>query len=447
MYSLEDLFSRENYKKLILDIARGKTPVNEYGEWIEHVDRKTLERAMMTIENILWKNHREMIYPLELIVVPRYPFSKTPLISWSILQDRDSTDPEVVRIKDKTGKLGNLINAGFILKHFVLIDIDLERNVESSIRGELEKVTDVRTKRGYHIIRYLPRYEACLFESDNVKGEKIVIKTDYGQLELLSGKSYLGSYPPQARYLDFSNGKVNVHRYREISNIAKIAFSSADLTTLESTPRDVEETINTVLGLLGIKKSIKVHPLEKQESERTSTVDPTDSKSGSKTTSRFNVRPLPILGRLRYSELKSVLEKYKDRLPTCLRQALFGRIERGHRYFHLRFLVAILPFFISLDEENLNEFIKDFSIRTDSKRSDVRKWYYDVKYFTGRITVEEKELTIASRLGIPAETWSDFETLGYCNTCNFKDFCLSRSSKERRKLIVSTVADILESAG
>jgi len=83
MHNLEQLLIRDNYIRLIQDIVKGRAYVDEYDDWLKHVDRKTLEQALTTIADILWKQHSDIVYPQEIIVVPRYPFSKTPMITWS----------------------------------------------------------------------------------------------------------------------------------------------------------------------------------------------------------------------------------------------------------------------------------------------------------------------------------------------------------------------------
>lgn len=439
---LEQLFDFSNYKALLHDIARGVVDIPEREEWIKHIGVAELEKVFAELAYIMWNKHREVIYPQEMIIIPRYPFSKKPLLpTWANLQNKDASDPEIAVLKDRASKLGTLINAGFILKNFVLIDIDLDIRDESATE-EVEKICDIKTNRGYHILIYSPKYEAYEFSFKNSKGFKIVIKTEHGKIELISGKGYLGSYPPQARFLDFTGGKVNVRRYKEVSTEAKIAFASADLTPLEVTPQDVEERINKVLHILGVKDRVTVKALEKQSNEVIS-IDIVDAGPG--VTSRFNKAPLPILGRLSFAEFKSLLSSVdvEGKIPTCIKNSLFGNIRKGYRYFHLRFLLAILPFFITLDKIGIKELVKDFAMRTDSKRSEVREWTYYTKYFTARVYMNDQEAVAPSKLGVPSESWSTFETLRYCDTCTLKDQCLKLSLKQRRKLLVDYLAEIL----
>jgi len=133
----------------------------------------------------------------------------------------------------------------------------------------------------------------------------------------------------------------------------------------------------------------------------------------------------------------------EGKIPTCIKNSLFGNIRKGYRYFHLRFLLAILPFFITLDKIGIKELVKDFAMRTDSKRSEVREWTYYTKYFTARVYMNDQEAVAPSKLGVPSESWSTFETLRYCDTCTLKDQCLKLSLKQRRKLLVDYLAEIL----
>lgn len=443
MFKLEHLFSFNNYKALLLDMAKGKINIPERDEWLEHVDTLELEKVFAELAGVMWNKRREVIYPQELIIIPRFPFSKRPLIpGWSIFQNKDVTDPVVVDLKDKASKLGTLINAGFILRNFVLIDIDLNTRDKSIIR-EVEKVSDIKTKRGYHILMYTPKYEVCEFSFKNSKGFKIVVNAEHGKAELMSGKGFLGSYPPQARFLDFSDGKINVKRYKEISAKARITFASADLTTLEATPKDIEERINEILQILGVKDKVAVKALEKQPNDITSTNVP-DVCPG--VISRFNRVPLTAIGRLSFTEFKSILSSVKEKLPICVRNSLFSNIKKGYRYFHLRFLLAIIPFFVALNKETIKEFIEDFASRTNSKRSEVREWVYHTKYFTARVYMNNYEVIVPSKLGVPSESWSTFESLAYCDSCILRDQCLKLNSKQRRKLIVNYLAEMLAQA-
>ncbi len=428
--SLEELLNQEKYLQFLRDIGLGKYGVTEREEWLQWFrgNKEELSKILVYIGKVLIKRHYTVLYPIEMIVVPRYPFTKVPIVRWSLLQTKSYQDYEVNKIKEICSKLGNLINCGFLLRHFVLIDIDKKDEIG-------KKYGDIETKRGYHIIRYIPDFPAVEFKLVNIRGCKIKIR----HIEIMSGSSFLGSHPLQSRYLEFVNGKVNVRSYKIISKECEYAFRSADLTPLKSNIEEVKEIIINILkeyGWEGYVNQIKIKGLEKEEiSKEVPVVNPRESK--------FNQEALPTLGVLSYKELKEMLEKNINKLPTCVKNALFGSPSKGTRYFHLRLLLGIIPYFVLLDDDNRKDLVIDFAERTNSKRSEIREWAYHSKYFTGRAEVDGEKISTVSKYGIPVEAWSTFETLGYCHSCPLRETCLKINSSQRRKLIVRYIEDLL----
>ncbi len=431
---LEELLNNKRYIQFLKDIAGGKYFVKEIEDLKEelNLDSKRLEKVLTVIGKRLLQKHYTVLYPVEMIVIPRYPFSKRPLIEWKPLQMKDYGDAGVTKIKEITGRLGNLINCGFLLRNFVLIDVD-----SSNIPAKVE--FDIKTRRGYHKLFYIPKYKIVEFTLDNVRGVHIKIKCNDVEIELMSGSGQLGSHPLQSRYLEISNGKVNVRSYKILSKRAEYSFRSADLTPLESSIDDVRAFLEELLRKLGCEEKLRQLELVPKEEEEIST----DITNVNPRESRFNVNRLTIVGGLSYGEFKKILEPKQSLLPVCFKKALYDNIDKGHRYFHLRLLVAILPYFVALDEKNIEELVSDFAERTNSTRGEIREWVYHSKYFTGKMKLDEKELHVPSKLGVPSEAWSDFRELGYCSVFPFRESCSRLEGSKRRRLIVEYIENLM----
>ena len=432
--NLKQLLNPSKYIQFLYDIVDGKYPVNEALEWIDwfNGNRDELKKVLATIAKILFKKHYTVLYPIEMIVVPRYPFTKQPMVGWKELQGKDFGDQKVNELKEACSKLGNLINVGFLLRNFVLVDID-SKDIGKSIE------VDIETRRGYHKIFYIDGFPAVKMKLGKNVGFKLSINCLGVKVDIISGSSFLGSHPLQSRYLEYKDEKINVRSYKIVSKDADIAFRSADLTLLKATVDDVKDYISRLMKALGCEgycKQIELQGVEKEEEVK-------ELPDVNPKLSRFNVNPVKVLPSFDYKEFKDMLKDKLSILPTCLRIALFGTIEKGHRWFHLRLLTAVLPFFVSMDKLNIEAMVNDFASRTNSTRSDVRKWLYDIKYFTGRLILDNQEIIVPSKLGVPAEAWSDFETLGYCDNCPLAPSCRRLKGSMKRRLIVAYIAKIL----
>lgn len=429
------LLSFDSLLSFYSGIAKGSYPVREREEWLKwfNGNEGRLEKVLTTICRILYSSNKEVIYPLEFIVVPRYPFSKTPMIQWSKLQDKTPTDYTVNNIKYYCSRLGKLINTAVITRNIVVVDIDGKPE-------ELKKYADVETRRGFHIVRFIPGYEALKVNNTT----KMVFYSNKLTIEVMSGRFYLWSYPLQSRYLVFDGRRVNVYSYKVLSRQLQNALASGDIEPIKTSPEEFKELLSAVLsevGLEGYARKLEVKPCEKIETkvEGCTRVNPK--------LSRFNVNPVYTFGAYSYHEFKELLSKRLNMLPTCFKIALYGSPVKGSRYFHLRLLLAVLPFFIVLNEENIDMLVEDFSSRTESKPSEVREWIYYTKYFTGKIKVDGKEIHTASRLGVPQEAWTFFETAGYCGKCPISALCCKLEYGKRRRNIVEYLNSIIELSG
>ena len=430
---LKELLDPGKYIGLLRRMARGLVPVPDVDDWLEWVggDAGRLEKILVTIGKKLLERHRSVIYPVEMIVVPRYPFTKQPMIQWGILRTGGYGDYDVNTVKDITGRLGTLVNAAFIGRNFVLVDIDTEE-----IPSEIE--VDVATRRGYHKIFYIKDYPAIEFKIGGNPSTKTKLNCNGVDIEILSGSLYLISHPLQSRYLEYANGKFNVRRYKFTSKTAEIAFRSADITPIQARVEDVKDYITTLLKALGCENTanrLELRGLDKEE--YLSELPEVKAKE-----SRFNREALSTVGTLTYQELKALLETRATRLPVCIKEAMFGTIEKGHRWYHLRLLLAVLPHLVYIDKDTLDALVSDFAHRTGSTRGDIRKWLYDSKYFTGKMTIDGQEVLVPSRLGVPHEAWSDFEALGYCEKCPLREQCKNRTGAARRRVIVRYLTEL-----
>lgn len=426
MELLLSLLDRANYMKLWKRILRGSIDVPEVQDEIAKLKapQEVVEKTIMKLAKYLYDNRKPVIYPLELKIVPRYPLSKRPLLPWQGLQSLEPTSPEVVTIKEVASQIGTAINAGFILEHFVLVDIDAKI-------VELRKYADVETRRGYHILFYVKDYPAMVFKNGNDYGSKIVIKCNNISIELMSGRRFLGSYPPQSRYLDTSNGKLNVRRYKVLSNRLFYAVSSTDLEPISATPDEVIDYVRNLLRILGCDKEAKELVLKGLEEEPEPTLISTSpgNPPGKETYSTT------AIGSLELEDFLSILNKKKRLLPVCVRQAFLGRIEHGYRFYHLRLVTRILPRYVVVREDTIRRFLEDWAKRTDSTSSDLRRAYYNMRYFMGKTKLGDETIYTVPTTGVPEESFSAFEELGYCNVCPLRYKCSGKSPKQRTKII------------
>ena len=393
--------------------------------------QQVLLRSLIYVAHQFWKNRKDVIYPIEMIIVPRYPFTKRPMIEWKFLQDKSPKDYEVNKIKYYCSKYGKLINVGFLLKNFVLID------VEGKVEG-LEKMFDIETKRGYHKLFYLPKHEALKFKFLKSSGYWITIPAGKIKIEVMSGKSHLGSYPIQSRYILVENGSISVKCYKILSKEMDIVVKSADLTPIESKPLDVKDFLIQLaleLGYEDLKKRIEqefeVVAVEKQS-------EPIELKESEPDVSRFNENYIPCMGSLSYEEFRKKLEEKRKLLPECVKYVFLESVPEGERYICLRFAVSILPFFVLLDKEELEKVAIEFASRYGFKHARLYYW----EYFSGKLTLEFDDLQInvftASRIYNAGEIYSYFKAKGICDRCIYRDSCT-----KKRMWIVKTLEKVL----
>lgn len=427
-------------KDNIIDFLVGKTvgsvPVPEYVDLyiMLNKDIKKLRYLFKIIYKELLRKYYKVVYPLDMIVIPRYPFTKKPMISWYGLQKLEPYDPQVVRIKKKCSILGNLINTGFILKGYVLIDIDCDKgNVPNEVKG----LAQIETKGGYHILFKLKEGIGLRFKQGKMESFKKVFRVSGGQIEVMSGVWYLGSHPLQSRYIDIEEGRISVKSYKILKKPIYNAFKVGDLTILKSDLEDVIETLKVLLEAFGSKEQ-----LSKLEIRLVNSIEEFKELSVNVDVggSRFNANPKTVLGGLSIKEFKEVLKNKLGMLPKCFREALFGYPPEGTRWFHLRLLVAILPFFVRFTDSEVEELANDFQERVGKRPSELREWVYTIKYYTG-IT---GGLRTPSRYGLPVEAWDTFIALGHCNECPLREKCSKLPPSRRRYEIISYLMDLLK---
>jgi len=434
---LNRLLNKEEYLKLLYGLGSGKIPVIEYSDWLKAwgKDSESLGKALVAVGRALLANQQTILYPLQLIVVPRYPFSKEPMIQWRSLQLKDPNDIEVTRLKEICGRLANLINVGFILRGFILVDID------GGI-GQYSNDLDIKTRRGFHKIFYIDNVPGIeiTFSGVDAKNYTPKWKLQVGNIniEIMSGPFYLGSHPLQSRYLEISNGKINVLRYKCISKECEYAFRSADLSTITYKTSEAIDWIRGFLNKLGLEnysKNLKYREL---------TVDRVNMivKDTTPRNSRFNENHSYTMGGLDYTEFKDILAKQAGLIPNCIKRALYEQLVEGERYCLGRLLAAVTPFFIYVVKGNLENMAKDFAERSGFK--DAKTYYW--KYFMGTLKIGDEEVGNPSLLGVPKECWEFFKEAGYCETCPLYESCSKLNSGQKRQLIVDHITGVIERA-
>jgi len=439
---LEDLLNPQQYFSFLKSLIKHRDRIEDVNTWLEWYkgDENKLQNILERIGKILMEKHYEVLYPIELIPVPRYPFTKRPIIAWSELQDKPFSDFEVNKLKYICGKLGNLINAGFITRHIIVIDVEHKDSF-------LRKIADVETRRGFHIIRYLDKYECVELRvgesSKEVSGLKISFVKNSIHIDVFSGKYYLASHPLQSRWLEYDGKVINVRSYKIVSNEAYYSFRSADFTPLKASPSEIEDLLKTILKQYGFDyeaRTLKVIPLEK-----TPTVSGNlDTGAGTpKKESHYNTKFYSKLSPFNYNEFKEMLLKVSNLLPTCLKNALFSNIPKGVRFFHGCLLRCIVPHFVFLDDKNLQALINDWYSRCGRTKSDLTRAKYLWIYYTGKLTIDNVKVRAPSFMNVPSEAWSTFMTLGYCNNCLIKDTCLTLKPRERKKMLIKYIEDLI----
>lgn len=427
-------------KETIVDFLLGKTvssaPIPEYEELYLMLgkDIRKIRYLFKVIYRELIKKYYKVVYPLDMVVIPRYPFTKRPLISWYGLQKLEPYDPQVVRIKKKCSLLGNLINVGFLLRGYVLIDIDYDKE---KVPNEVKRLAHIETKEGYHILFKLKEGIGLRFRHGNIESFKKVFRVSGGQIEVMSGVWYLGSHPLQSRYLLIDEGRLSVKSYKILKKPIYNAFKVGDLTIFKSDLGEVIETLKVLLEAFESKEQ-----LSKLELRLVKSIEEVKDLSVNIDVgvSRFNVSPKTVLGGLPIKEFKEILKGREGVLPKCFKEALFGYPPEGTRWFHLRLLVATLPFFVRLSDSEVEELARDFQERVGKRPSELREWVYTIKYYTG-IT---GGLRTPSRYGLPIEAWDTFIALGYCNECPLRERCTKLPPSKRRYEIISYLMSLLK---
>jgi len=425
----------EEYLKFLFNIGIGKINVKEYEEWLNSwkKDKESFAEALVNVGKVLLSKHQTLLYPLELIIVPRFPFSKQPLVKWNKFQIEDSTNKEIAKIKEIAGLLGNLINSGFILKNFILMDVDTNLN-------QYENDFDIKTRRGYHKLFYIPNVLGVEIniEKDENKDflSKIKLQQNNINIEIMSGPLYLGSHPLQSRYLVIENNKINVLKYKILNKETDYAFKSADLSIIQYKTEEAIEQIKNFLNKIGLEdyaKNLKWKEITKDKIE-------VIVKESTGKQSRFNENHTFTIGGLNYYELKELLQKNNNSLPSCIKKALFEPIKEGEVYRIGRLLAATIPFLVFLNKENLESLAKDFAERSGFKNAKLYYW----NYFTGKIKIEETEVNNPSKLGVAKECWEIFKQTNLCETCPLRDSCLKLNEGSKRSFIVDYLTNIIE---
>jgi len=436
---LESLLKPDSYINFIRTLHRLRHRVPEYQDIVDNLggDVSKVERVLEEIAKKLLQKHSPVLYPQQVSPIPIFPFSKIPMCEWTPIQT-GSLDPKLaVRLKYLCSRLGNLINVAFPLRGFILIDVDEK---VSSIR----KIADVETRRGFHIIRYVPNCEGVKldveFRIDNETRSISSMFIRIGNVDYKSSQLYYAMYPLQARYIEVSRTpsgvNVSVKSYKLISDIAFFAFRSGDIEPIIASPSEVAELFKTVIELANPRvKIVKVEakPIEKIELN----VQVLGEGSGTPKKESFYNRNVKIMcGSMTYKEFKEKLQQHINLLPTCVRKTMFEVIPDGYKFFHGCFMRFLVPVFVTLDRDNLREVIEDWVERNAKRKSDITRVKYYWLYFTGKLDLFGSEVRTPVYSRFIRDAFEAFAGLGYCNSCVLREMCVGKNPGERLKIIV-----------
>jgi len=455
---LESLLDPNRYILFLKTIHKLRDKVPEVEDWLAFFNNDVIEfeRTFEQIARSLLARKQEVLYPPQVIPIPCYPFTKRPMIQWLELQAREPTDEPVIDIRYYCARLGNLINVAFLTKRFIVIDVDTKNE-------ELRRIADVETRRGLHIIRFLDKYQAVKIKlilrlgdrTYKEEGFKVVLYSGVEKTrpdetpvaDIRSGPFFYVMYPVQTRYLVFEQTpqgrKVTVKAYKLISNVAYNAFKSADLEPIRASLNEIEQLIQKVVEIMLPNVKIERIELEPYENVPFQELNLSEGTGVPKRESKYNQNPRSLPGLLTFEQFKAIIERHKEIAPVCLYKCLFESLPRGVKFFHGQFLRAILPYFVKLDEEELKKVIEDWCIRNADKKSDWTRVKYYWLYFTGKLNIDGKVYRVASHLIPNSDSFTTFEQLGYCERCILKSQCLGKNPRERFKLILHHVEQII----
>lgn len=423
---LKRIVERRSFTDYIPLVKRGielfveRMSVEERERFREVIPKLTSEATVRTVAKGLWDRWGEVIYPVTLKPVPRYPLSKVPIIEWSELQELDWSSEYVAEVKYICSKLGTLINCGFVLDRWTLIDVEV---TDPELRAKLRTsgLFDVETRRGFHKYFHHPDYIAVALRwGSGGEDAKLVLdlETSGIRIEVKSGWKYLGTYPPQSTYIQLSvNGgrpKVCVHRYDVLSKEMRIMVESGDTDLLViKRVDDVVDFLVRLLEVIGrddvaknLEKNVKARFLDADQYRSLKPKLPTGDRDC----------PVCVFGSLTYSEFKRLLSQCIEYLPPCIVKTFLEKVPYGYRYAACRLACVVAPALCHLDDSNFREMMEDFADRCNF--AGVREYYW--YYFTGEGPFGTR---VATATKLDEAAYNLLRDLAKCDKCPYREEC------------------------
>ncbi|RLF40267.1 MAG: hypothetical protein DRN12_05755 [Thermoplasmata archaeon] len=418
-----------NPEEYIVKEFRSKKRAKDFDEIIEKygLDEEKVEEDLREMMRILKKKNITFTYPLELIVIPAYKFTKKPLIRWEELQEKLPNDREVIHYRYICGKLGYLINTLFLLRNFVVIDLDFNSiEDKEKYKKNVFKMFDVETKRGFHKYFYFDQYVAVGFKYKGIKKlnfwTTIHIPEINAKIDVRSSPRLLVIYPEQSHYIIFEDNILKAKKYRCISHECRCMIFSSDIYLLKSSVDSIKDFIISLIKMFNenlaksIENNLELKPLEIDEYRQVLS----HVQESSNVKDDYN-SVIPITGNLTYNEFKNILQMIHNRLPPCIKVAFLENVKTGYCYAFARLSCTIIPFFVHVDDNELEKIAEDFHKRYESFRSP-KKYYWN--YFMFSIKPDGNLEGYPTRFGISDDVYLQIHQYVNCNNCEYNDQCI-----------------------
>ena len=430
----------------VVDMNEEEMP-KEFQDLIDgfKLDKEFVRNELLTICKIMIKKYRRFAYPLEIIPIPCYKFTKRPLIKWEEVQDLDPNDRKAIELRYVCSILGNYINVLIPLRHMVHIDLDFEsveqkERIKNKFEDQFQEFFDVETRRGFHKFFYIPDYYAVGFawkiyvkKPDDTVEEKlsqwkfwqtIHLPSVGAKLDIRSSPKFLAIYPEQSHYLIYDGKELRAFKYRCISGDCAKFVLVADISSIKASVEEVKDFILKVIKRLEpnlyekVRKDLVLKGFTKEEFEDVyKQIQHTKPK---KFDSLEEVEYIPIIGNLSYKQFKQVLDAIKFKLPRCVQITFFEKIPKGFCYAFARLACTIIPFFVHVDRKELEEIVIDFYERAESFKTP--KTYY-WEYFMFGIPPEADKIGFPSPYGIGCEVFEIIKEHARCDECSWNYQC------------------------
>jgi len=412
----------------------------------EHkLSKEFVANELLEICKCISKHYRRFAYPIQIIPIPAYKFTKRPMISWEEFQDVDPEDRKAIQLRYVCSLLGQFINVLFPLRNFVHIDVDFQTPeqkelIKSRFSDGFQDFFDVETRRGFHKFFYTPEYYAVgfawrihVYKEDGTVEEKL---TDYSfwltihlpdskaKLDIRSSPKFLAVFPEQSHYLIFDGKELFARKYRCISGDCAKFSMVADVTPLQAKLEDIKNFIVKTVARLypsfveKVKKDLVLKGFTKEEFYEI--WNRVQEKIPSKKKGIENIEYITVIGNLSYSQFKHLLRRFKEKLPNCVRKTFLEKVPKGYCYGLARLACTIIPWFVHIDSKELIKIAQDFAERFESFKKP-RTYYWN--YFMFSLPPKEDKVGYPSIYGIDSTTFQLFKDFVECDKCEYRNEC------------------------